>query len=52
MPDFKPKAKECEDHLEDSIYWIEKTKYCSDCGKEIKTITDENKIKRTHDIGA
>lgn len=51
MPDLKPHVEECEEHLEDDIYWLDGIKHCLRCGKEIKTFEDEQKIKRTHDEG-
>jgi hypothetical protein len=52
MPDLKPNVQECKEHSEDDINWFDGIKYCFKCGKEINTISDEIKIKRTHDIGS
>lgn len=49
MPDLKPNVKECIEHLDIHIHSFDGSKWCFKCGKEIKTIADEEKIKRTHD---
>lgn len=51
MPDYNPKKAECERHLDIYITSDGKRKWCSKCGKIIKTYEDEKKIKRTHDEG-
>lgn len=52
MPDLHPTKPECDAHLDTDIVVFDRLKYCMKCGKEIKTMEDNNKIKRTHDEGA
>jgi hypothetical protein len=49
MPDFKPDCKECEQHFDTDIIWIDEIKVCAKCGKIILTNSDNYKIKVTDD---
>lgn len=51
MPNLNSRASECRKHLDVYICFDNGVKWCSKCGKIIKTYEDEMKIKVTQGEG-